>query len=279
MVNTVQNVLGGSASIISLNPPPEGTAGCQVTFTVDPTIGFVAQSFQMSNAQGLSISQVVSLVIDNTANPCSITVQHGVMNEKTVVAALGLQIVPTFSNKGPFPITITLSPGLNALPSAPVAVAVSFLNYNRPSASVGGSNGLAANAPAALAGVPFTTGIQVFTSINSASGLISGGETYYLYNLDLTIGSVTAIAAGAVIVVLQLFSTSGWNMDWPVVTVASSPGQIIPLNIWRNWQFNPTPIFAHGPTSDINVQTILMNNASAINWCANVVFNQIGNDL
>lgn len=296
MSDTVQNVLGGSSSIVAVDPPPEGKAGCLVKFTIDPVIGFVAQSFQMSNAQGLSISQVISLVIDNSLNPCAITVTHGVLSEKTVVAGFGLQIVPTFSNKGAFPITIMQTPGANSVPSLAI-VNVSFLNYNRPAASIGGSNGAAANAPQTTAGNPVTTGVSTFTAVNQVLDTFIGIQNqdntyasgaYFIYNLDLTIGSCSAIGAGAVIVDLEVsgLDSAGndtWQLNWFAVAVATGAGAVA-LNQWRNWQFNPTPIsgqFNAAPAGDpdpqafIKIKPLQMTNASVVNYCLNIVRNVV----
>lgn len=125
---TVQNVNGTSVPIQALNPPPEGQQGVQIGYTFSPS-GVLTQSqiLQLNQPGGLALSQVVSLVIDNSQNTNAIIIQHGVFDESVAVPAGGVQVVPTFSTKSFFNISLTL-------PQAPLintTVNIIFLNYAR----------------------------------------------------------------------------------------------------------------------------------------------------
>src|ERR1700727_2429946 len=108
---TTQTVLG-SSPIVALDPPPEGKQGVSITFTFSPGGAASFATFYQLNAPsgGLPMSQVVTLCLDNTENPLAIAVTHGAFNETVTVPGNTYLIVPTFSNKGPYPIEITLAP-------------------------------------------------------------------------------------------------------------------------------------------------------------------------
>ena len=83
---SVQQTIG-SVPIISRLPPPEGNMAAQLTFTLTPTQPNVATSLQLNSQGGLMMSQVLTLVIDNTKNGYPINVVHGALNENVQVAA------------------------------------------------------------------------------------------------------------------------------------------------------------------------------------------------
>lgn len=125
---TIQATQGTAVPIQAVAMPPEGQRGIQQTYTFTPT-GLLTTGavLQLNQPGGLALSQVVSLCIDNTQNPNSITVTHGVFQETITVAAGGFQVVPTFSTKSTYSILLTLP----AAPSVNVPVSIIFLNYNR----------------------------------------------------------------------------------------------------------------------------------------------------
>lgn len=83
-----QNIIG-AIPVVSLSPPPEGSAAAQVTYTLTPSLPAVSASYQLSSQAGLAMSQIVTLIIDNSANLYPIEVTHGVLSEVTNVPAGG----------------------------------------------------------------------------------------------------------------------------------------------------------------------------------------------
>ena len=169
----VQNNLG-STPIIALDPPPEGNMAAQVLFTLTPTQGNITTNFQLNSPGGFQMSQVVSLCVDNTPNAFPVTVIHGALSETLNVAAGGFYVVPTFSNKSPYPISVTAgSPGTSPVLTASLNVNITFLNYARQSGTFGGTSQLS----------------TISTGVNSQ---ILAGHTY-----DLSaIGNTTLAPAG-----------------------------------------------------------------------------------
>lgn len=126
MAGTVQNVVG-ALPIINRRVPVEGDKAAQVTATLAPTDFFVSQIFQLSDQSGLMMTQVVTLLVDNTAGNQDILVTHGVLQQKLTVPQGTQMIVPTFSAQGFYPLTVQAV----AAPSAPFAVPMILLNYER----------------------------------------------------------------------------------------------------------------------------------------------------
>lgn len=278
---TVQNVTGGGASIVALDNPPEGRSGSSVTFTFEPG-GPVTllQTFQMNSAQGLPMSQVVSLAIDNTQNQSPINVSHGVFGELVTIPAFTFQIIPTFSNKGPFPIAVTLAPG-----SAPVAVGgvevdVIFLNYSRPSASFSGT-GVSGNSVQNVVGTTLNSGLGSITSAGVIVGSAIGTDivdSFWLYELDFNLISLTALGAGAVIVsgqVEALGNSGRWSFSY--IASAGAAGLMSINKTWQ-WNYNPTPMYLQ-PSNNIQGQFIIavtaFTNLSSFNYQYAVSLQQI----
>lgn len=131
MTGTVQAATFAQ-SIVAKNPPPEGTMGVKVTYLLTSADYIIAANYQLGSPGGLSMSQVVTLVIDNTTGSYPVIVTHGVMVERCVVPAGVLTTVPTFSSTVAYVISIeTLS-----APDENQTVVVTFLNYERQSGSV-----------------------------------------------------------------------------------------------------------------------------------------------
>src|SRR5258708_1971654 len=119
MTSTTQNVLS-SVSVQNVQPPPEGTMAALLKFTLDANTPSISLSLQLSSQGGLLLSQVVSLSIDNSENDYPILVIHGILNEVVQVAAQATVIIPTFSNRGPY--TITVSTPTGAAPSTALPI-------------------------------------------------------------------------------------------------------------------------------------------------------------
>lgn len=128
VASTYQNSIG-SVPVLALDPPPEGTQVANVTFTLQPIQPAIAVTFQFNSPGGFSLSQVVTLFIDNSQNAYPITVVHGALNETVNVAAKATVIVPTFSNKQPYAINVAVANGVS--PQSPLIVPIAFMNYAR----------------------------------------------------------------------------------------------------------------------------------------------------
>lgn len=111
-------------------------AGYVVTLTEEqPNF---ATALQLNSQAGLMLSQVVTLVIDNSDNQYGIIIVHGVFNEVINVPANGALIVPTFSNSGAFPINVSVQNGIS--PTVPLQVNIIFCNYSRQPGSFGNTS-------------------------------------------------------------------------------------------------------------------------------------------
>ena len=122
VVGTVQNVRA-AIPIVARNPPPEGQSGASVTFTLAGGNAPTLNVFQLNSQNGLALSQVCSLCVDNTKNGGTLTVTHGAFNEVVLIPPYTFQIFPTFSMQGVYSLSIN---GIN-----PCSVPVVLLNYTR----------------------------------------------------------------------------------------------------------------------------------------------------
>lgn len=125
--STVQSGVLNGTPIVARNPPPEGQMAVQIPIELTPSI-FAANGLQqLSSGQVGGMSQVVTLMIDNTRNNNPVTVTHGALNETVTIAANTLATVPTFSGQGYWPWEVSLS----AAPAMNVPVTLIMLNYER----------------------------------------------------------------------------------------------------------------------------------------------------
>lgn len=128
----VQNFNNPGIPVLALVNPPEGRRVISSVSVLTP------DDFSISNQQLLnsaSMSQVVTLQIDNSQNPQALTVQHGAALSTTVVPAGGGAIIPTTSSIGG-----QTYPYFFSAPQAPaddVDVRVTLYNYVIPPASYG----------------------------------------------------------------------------------------------------------------------------------------------
>jgi hypothetical protein len=250
-VATVQNITGGSSSIVAVDPPPEGRAGVQVKFTFAGNLP-ILQAFQMANAQGLPLTQVQSLAIDNTTNPYPISVTHGLFSETVTVGAFGFMIVPTFSNKGPYSINIAPITGNNATADG-MSVSVLFLNYNRPSASFSGTNALNASAPQCTTTEWVPEGVSNLitnmTAIGQTVSVLPTFNPFYLYALEVNIVDAVATAALPFRVGLSIqFLGYNGNVAHVYVTgLGTGAGVLAPLNKTNFWDLSAAPIYVNAP--------------------------------
>jgi hypothetical protein len=193
----IQNALG-SIPVVDVSPPPEGKMAASFSIVLTPSEPSIAQAFQLNSPGGLSLSQVVTLVIDNTSNAYSVQVIHGAMNEICVVSAGSTVIIPTFSNKGSYPINVSLAPqsGIIPVPALNIEVDVVFLNYARSPGTFnsGSQSSIIGNLQNT------TTLVSVFEIFNPVSAPPSFSLTpignYVLTEIDVGVDGANITAAG-----------------------------------------------------------------------------------
>lgn len=113
--------------VTARNIAPEGQMGVQITYNLT-TFDFAQTfSYQLNSPSGFPLSQIATLVIDNTQNPGAISVTHGITNSTVNVPAGQEYIIPTFSNSGAYVLSIMQ---LTA-PTQTVQTVITFLNYVR----------------------------------------------------------------------------------------------------------------------------------------------------
>ena len=126
MAGIIQNV-SGSVPIVARRPPPEGLKAAKLVFTLTPSDYDVIQPLQLNAQNGLMMSQVVTLVVDNTANVDAIVVTHGALFETLAVPG-GTQIIaPTFSLQGAYSLEVAAV----SAPAGNIDVGIILLNYDR----------------------------------------------------------------------------------------------------------------------------------------------------
>jgi len=184
---TVQNVLG-AFPVKARDPPPEGQMAVPIQFTLTPAIFSSIQSLLLgSQSGGILMSQVVTLVIDNSASPYPTTVVHGATFASVTIPAFTESIVPTFSQTGNYYLSVSQA----TAPVGNVPIKITLLNYDR---AVGSYSEIMPNT-------------QQASSIYSFHGnVIASGNTpvipipsnFALVDLELMIPLLGAAAAGLV---------------------------------------------------------------------------------
>jgi hypothetical protein len=126
-----QNVIGGTP-VANLAKPPEGTKASSLKYVMTSTD--YSRSENLSLWADLGMSQVISLVIDNTGCNQDVIVEGGAILQSIIVPANTGAIVPTFSPTGSYSYTISLAEP----PGSDQTVVLSLLNYERPPTTWGG---------------------------------------------------------------------------------------------------------------------------------------------
>ena len=101
-MGTVQNVTL-SLPIIARVPPPEGQTGANVNFTLDGGNVATYNLFQLNSQNGLVMSQVCSLCVDNTKNGGLYRHTWGIQRSR-FDTAIYISIFPDFFDAGTIPI-------------------------------------------------------------------------------------------------------------------------------------------------------------------------------
>src|SRR5208283_4033739 len=119
-----QNVVA-AIPVNAIEPPPEGQRAAKINVSLSPTAFYVAQQFQLNSQSGLTLSQVCTLVIDNSQNTAPVSVVHGALSQQVLVPSQTTTIVPTFSTKGYY----FLSVGAIIPPTQTLNIPITLLNY------------------------------------------------------------------------------------------------------------------------------------------------------
>lgn len=203
-------------------------------FTLDANTPSISLSLQLSSQGGLLLSQVVSLSIDNSENNYPILVIHGILNEVVQVAAQATVIIPTFSNRGPY--TITVSTPTGAAPSTALPIEVVCLNYPRQP----GTFSATAQSTIAATGQNTSSLLSGAFSATAAGIVVSTAPgNYVLDSMDLAIEGVVP-SAPANTTFEYIFSCGGVNIAIGFGMGSNPAGQwvagaLINIPIQRTW--------------------------------------------
>lgn len=222
----------GAVPILARDPPPEGLQSANFAVTLTQLQPNYAASLQLNSQSGLSLSQVVSLYVDNQLNPVAITLVHGSLNEATIIPAGAAVVIPTMSNGGYYTFNVSV-PGAQI---SPITGAVTFnivlSNYMRHKATF--SSVLSGN----VAGIGNT--ISLFSGLVDAAipgehDLVSSiGSGFIIDSVDLAIEAIATINNGPFAFLVQLSEFFGSTAPNPlaIATIAcegstSTAGQFI----------------------------------------------------
>jgi hypothetical protein len=232
VASTVQPGVLSGTPIVARNPPPEGQMAVQLPVTLTPSIFATNGLQQLSSGQVGGMSQIVTLIIDNTPNNVPITVVHGALNETLQVAANTQATVPTFSGQGYWPWQVfTPTP-----PAANVNVGMILLNYER-------SSGIYRQTSNTIQNTGENSGVLVADTLgvaaNSANLIIPAGPAgsiWVLDSLDVSIETVQSTAAGSCFGTMAFSSgTGGTELDIEVMDFTFT------ATAAHQYQPNPTP--------------------------------------
>lgn len=191
----------------------------QVVFGFTNLVPNIATALQLNSPAGLMLSQVVTLCVDNTLNPSAVTVVHGALNETNIVPAYGYSIIPTFSNKSSFPINLACV----TTPNANTQTTITFLNYQRQSASFVNNGQSNVNATGVFSNILTS---QTFLLTGTANITLLNSANVVLTALDLAVESLNATAAGRVTATLAITTTFAPLVTFDGIAVATAAGNI-----------------------------------------------------
>jgi hypothetical protein len=209
---TVQNVQG-AIPILARVPPPEGQMAAQVPLVFTPFQFNYSNTFQLNAQSGLFLSQVVSLIIDNSGNPYPVQVTHGALQQTITVPGYTETIIPTFSARGFYSLEV----GLLSVPVDAVSVNLILLNYER------GVGAISETIPNTLQGSSLYSTVISFTGVSSSVFLPPAN--YALIDIEMVLSYMYIPVAGAGQVLIIIFS----DVSLPVTSLlasayASTPG-------------------------------------------------------
>ena len=223
-MGTVQPGVRTALPVVARHTPPEGTRAASITATLTPASFFVTEQFALSDQSGLMMTQVVTLLVDNTANTEDVFLTHGVLQQNLTVPAGADATVPTFSAQGYYPLSVTTASGLP--PAGNLVIPIGLLNYERQQGFYSTPQSVnIANASIPIAGNVNANITNASLTVNGAVnvGTISGPV---LLNAASVVASITAQVAVKQPVVTTLNS----NVFTTVTTVFPVLTAILPNN-------------------------------------------------
>lgn len=201
-----QNVGGGAVPVVAAEKPPEGKKAFKLTVKLT---GLIPTVYQQLTPTLFGISQIVSILIDNTLNPVPILVTAGATDINIIVNAYEGIIAPVFSSPGPFNLTVgALDPSLLV---APITVPVTLLNYERHPANWINQGATAVISPTSLfyflltlqgqaPGVYFDLSKNQITLQISATGILSGSlGAWFLVEINYAAPVATPMTANLLV--------------------------------------------------------------------------------
>lgn len=123
--SVVQPVVTATVPVTAIDPPPEGQKVSTTSQTLTLTVYSVSSTIPL---QAGVFSQVRTLYVDNSANPQTLIVVHGIANQQTTVPADGGAFIPTTSSSAFYPFSISTS----SAPVTSVKINLAFYNWFVP---------------------------------------------------------------------------------------------------------------------------------------------------
>src|SRR5208283_1666852 len=193
-----QNVVA-AIPVNAIDPPPEGQRAAKINVSLTPISFYNANQFQLNSQSGLTLSQVCTLVIDNSQNSSPITVVHGALSQQVLVPQNTTTIVPTFSTKGYY----FLSVGAIIAPTQTLNIPITLLNYVRQ----GGQFSAQQNVNVQNAGaIDITVGGP--TPITIQNTILNTG-----HNSTVLVSSIAQLTPGAPTTTFGTAALKAWLLD------------------------------------------------------------------
>src|SRR5208283_1574138 len=204
-----QNVVA-AIPVNAIDPPPEGQRAAKINVSLTPISFYNANQFQLNSQSGLTLSQVCTLVIDNSQNSSPITVVHGALSQQVLVPQNTTTIVPTFSTKGYY----FLSVAAITAPSQTLNIPITLLNYVRQ----GGQFSAQQNVNVQNAGaIDITVGGP--TPITIQNTILNTG-----HNSTVLVSSIAQLTPGAPTITFGTAALKAWLLDSLDFSIESMQG-------------------------------------------------------
>ena len=209
VAGTVQAGVLNGTPIVARSPPPEGQMAAQLPVTLTPSIFATNGLQQLSSGQMGGMSQVVTLIVDNTQGMVPVTVIHGALNETLVVPSGTAATVPTFSGQGYWPWAISTV----TAPAANNNTNMILLNYQRSASTYRATSNTIQNT-GENSGVLYSG--RISPTGNSTTTLNAAGPTgsnWVVDSLEIAFDDIQNTSAGLVQCLLQF----GANSASPII--------------------------------------------------------------
>lgn len=269
---TLQNI-NAFVPVLALNPPPEGKRAASLTVTIGYAQTTFTQQIQLNAPSGIMLSQVVTLIVDNTANPNPITVTHGALGQTAQVAGGAEFIIPTFSTSGFYSLTIVNA----ALVVTPVPIVIILLNYERQPNYVGYNQQSSVIINASLNNTLASQFITLSTVGQTQVLLpaLPSPQEYGLIELEITIVAVGATAAGQFFAEVYFVDQLGAVVVAVVVALGMATAAGYIGGPWTTRRTFTQPLIL-APGLSYEVRLVQLSNVSNVYITASMTGIQIG---